>query len=316
MDELCRMVKSTSSRQASEISTSVIKNVVPPRHTKFCRFAQEFHEERGLSLVGVDPRSLSGNSDILEKEWDAVFTCPMPLPGHMKKVKAYHVRPEFAEKLVHRHWDVYQEGPFNYEVGVQFAKAFAMENCIASRTGPKKEIYIIAWAPFAEKAMKSSEERHNIENKKNRWQDQMGGKGKKLKRDDGSTRSTKTDEVWPGVQEGLMFLFEDEEKQQLGNMKNSAQERLKMAKAALEDAHTQVEVEVRDLHRCEGAQQTFNMATMIQSEISSLQDQETRDRILALMSKFPAKPLKDIAQLEKDVAEAKVKHLCFLLFAS
>ena len=60
--------------------------------------------------------------------WDAILTCPKTVQGSSKKVKAYHVRPEFSEDLVRHHWVVYQEGPFMYERDMQFAKAFALEN--------------------------------------------------------------------------------------------------------------------------------------------------------------------------------------------
>ena len=46
------------------------------------------------------------------------FLAPKPSLGTTtKKIKAYHVKPEFGEALVHHHWDVYQEGPFMYEIG-------------------------------------------------------------------------------------------------------------------------------------------------------------------------------------------------------
>ena len=80
----------------------------------------------------------------MKKDWVAVFTCPMPITRSNKKVKAYHVRPKFAEKLVHHHWDVYQEVSFNHEMGLQFAKAFVMENYSFARIGSTKDINIIA----------------------------------------------------------------------------------------------------------------------------------------------------------------------------
>lgn len=304
------MVKGTSSRQVSD--SSIIKRVLPPKQTKFCRYADEFQVERGLSITGMDPRTLVGDKSILEKEWDAVFTCPMPVTGTNKKVKAYHVRPEFAEKLVHRHWDVYQEGPFNHEVGLLFAKAFAVENCPAARTGPTKEIYTIAWAPFAEQAMKSSEERHNIENKRRRWEDQMSGKTRVSHLEEGSTRSTKTADAWAGLPSPQVKLFEDEEKQQIHSLKRFTQDRLQVARTAVEVARSRVDVAVRDLHRAEGAQQSSSIATMLQGEITSMQDQETRGRLLALMSQLQANPLNNIAQLEETVLEAKVSHLSLM----
>ena len=88
-------------------------------------------------MTGVDPHHLHGSNNISDKVWDGVFTCPKPVQGSYKKVKAYHVKPKFAEELVKRRWDVYQEGPFMYEIGVQFSKAFALENCPTSKKSPQ-----------------------------------------------------------------------------------------------------------------------------------------------------------------------------------
>ena len=131
-----------------------------------------------------------------------------------KKVKAYLVRPKLAEKLVHRHWDVYQEGPFNHEVGLHFSKAFAIEICSLVNTGSIKDINIIAWAPFAEQAMRSLEERHNIENKRGRWEEKMSGKTRVSHLEEGSTRSTKAVNEWAGLPPPHVKLSKDEEKQQ------------------------------------------------------------------------------------------------------
>ncbi|MCO5586419.1 hypothetical protein L7F22_040359 [Adiantum nelumboides] len=101
-----------SSKHLIQASSTLARNIEPPLHTKFCRLAEEFHKERGLPLEGVDPRSLTRNNDISEEDWEAVFICLKHVPGSQKKVTAYHVQTEFLQKLVWRHWDVYQEGPF------------------------------------------------------------------------------------------------------------------------------------------------------------------------------------------------------------
>ncbi|MCO5565094.1 hypothetical protein L7F22_018765 [Adiantum nelumboides] len=99
-----------SSKHPIQASISLVRNIEPPLHTKFCRLIEEFQKERGLPLD--DPRSLIGNNDISEEGWEAVFICPKPVSGSSKKVKAYHVWTDFLQKLVWRYWDVYQEGPF------------------------------------------------------------------------------------------------------------------------------------------------------------------------------------------------------------
>lgn len=85
--------------------------------------------------------------------------------GSNRKVKVYYAKREFVELLVQKHWDVYQEGIVFYKVTQSFAKGFSLENCSAVKDPTNKDLYIVAWAPFAERAMKSSEEHCNSENK-------------------------------------------------------------------------------------------------------------------------------------------------------
>ena len=238
----------------------------------------------------------------------------MPVTGSSKKVKAYHVRPEFAEKLVHRHWDVYQEGPFNHKVGLQFAKAFPMESCSFVRTGSMKDINIIAWAPFAEQAMRSSEERHNIENKRRRWEEKMSEKTRVSHLEEGSTRPTKTVDEWAGLPPPHVKGFEDEEKQQIHSLQRFIQDRLQAAKAIVAEAKSKVDAAVRDLHRAEGAQQSSTIASKLGLEIQCMQDDEVRSRLLALMSQIESNPLNNIAQLEATKVQAEVSHFFHTTF--
>ena len=74
-------------------------------------------------------------------------------------------------------------------------------------------------------------------------------------------------------------------------------------------ARSKVDVAVRDLHRAEGAQQSSSIATKLEVEIVSMQDEEIRGRLLALMSQLQGNSLNNIALLEQTVLEAKVSHL-------
>ena len=69
---------------------------------------------------------------------------------------------------------------------------------------------------------------------------------------------------------------------------------------------------MRDLHRTNGAQQLSNIAKTLQGETTSMQDQETHDRLLSLMNQLHANPLNNIAQLEAIVLEAKVSHFSIM----
>lgn len=64
-----------------------------------------------------------------------------------------------------------------YEVTQSFAKGYALANCSATKDPANKDLYIVAWAPFVERAMKSSEEHRNLENKCKRWKDTMRSLG-------------------------------------------------------------------------------------------------------------------------------------------
>ena len=75
-----------------------------------------------------------------------------------------------------------------YEVGIQFAKAFALGNCTTTTSTPGK--HQIAWVAFAEREMKALEERHNLQSKIKRWEDQMSGRGRVTRTTVASTRSS------------------------------------------------------------------------------------------------------------------------------
>ncbi|MCO5591249.1 hypothetical protein L7F22_045230 [Adiantum nelumboides] len=231
----CIMVP--SSKHPIQASSSLVRNIEPPLHTKFCRLVEEFHMEHGLPLEGVDPRSLIGNNDISGEDWQAIFICPKPISGSQKKVKSYHVRTEFLQKLVWRHWDVYQEGPFMYEVGNQFAKVFALENC--SEFGKHQ----ISWANFAKRAMRASEERHNLQNKIKRWEEQMSGRRQGSKTTVASTKpSLKIEGMFVPLSsvptEGCLVQLEEEDSRTLTKMKNIAEGRLKDYKMDTLQRHT------------------------------------------------------------------------------
>lgn len=294
------MGRSTSSSQRTEGSTSIIKNVSPPLQTRFCRYANEFHEDRGLSLDGVDPRSIHGNNDINDKQWSEVFACPKPALGTTKKVKAYHVRPEFAAALVHRHWDVYQEGPFMYEIGQQFAKAFALENCVAAITGTTAIDCTIAWAHFAERAMKNSEERHHLQNKRKKWDEQMKTK---------VNQSVEQDQSFKGKEEfkytSRSVRFSATDLIRMCKMKEETQERLSVAKSTLQTATDAVEDSIKKLHIAEGKKQS-TCASNLQSEIMELSSESDRQRLLVFMEKMRANVEVDILELEHKVQISKV----------
>lgn len=60
-----------------------------------------------------------------------------------------------------------------YEIGHQFAQTFALANFEAAREASNKKGYVIAWAIFAERAMKSSKERYNLANRHREWEATM-----------------------------------------------------------------------------------------------------------------------------------------------
>lgn len=291
------MGRSTSSSQRIEGSTSIIKNVSPPLQTQFCRYATEFHEDRGLSLDGIDPKSIHGNNDIKDKQWNEVFSCPKPALGTTKKVKAYHVRPEFAEALVHRHWDVYQEGPFMYEIGQQFAKAFALENCVAAITGTAAVDYTIAWAHFAERAMKNSEERHHLQNKRKKWAEQMKTQSVE------QVQSVKLNEEFKHTYRPVRFTAT--ELIRMCKMKEEAEGRLTVAKSTLQTATDAVEDAVKKLHIAEGQKQN-TCASKLQSEIMELSLESDRQRLLDFIEKMRANVEVDVIELEHKVQISKV----------
>lgn len=300
------MTKSKESSEPIKGSTSLIRRVPTPMQTKFCRSAQEFHEDRALSLHGVDPRTLHGDNDILDKEWTNVFTCPKPGPGSSKKVKAYHVKPQFAEALVQKHWAVYQEGPVMYEIGQQFAKAFAMENCVAAKSGKKKEDYVIDWAHFAERAMKNSEDRHHLANKRKRWEDHML---QKLGPRDGHGCSFGREDSWTTLQETRRIEYEQGHRNQVIRIKQAAHDRMAKAEGLVEDAKMKLDAATRELHRAEGAQSHSIYVTALQGEISSLSSEYDRERLLKLMESFKGTGEEDLSKLQQSVEDAKVCHV-------
>ena len=128
-----------------------------------------------------------------------------------------------------------------------------MENCSLAKIGLMKDINSIAWAPFAEQAMKILDQRHNIENKCRTWEEQMSGKTRVFHLEEGSTQSTKIVNKWVGLPPPHVKLFEEQEQQQIHNLQRFVQDRLQVAKTNVEVARTRVDVSMRNLHKAEGA---------------------------------------------------------------
>lgn len=131
-----------------------------------------------------------------------------------------------------------------YEVGTQFAKAFALENYTEATSTPSK--HQIAWVAFAERAMKAWEERHNLQSKIKRWEEQMSGRGRGSKTTGASTRaSVKTEGMsvpLSSVPTGRCLVqLGEEDSRVLAEMKNIAEGRLQVSKSILEGAKKQVE---------------------------------------------------------------------------
>ena len=260
--------------------------------------------QTSLMKIGVDPRSLHGKSEILDENWYSVFTCPKPLPGNHKKVKSYHVKEQFAEQLVHHHWEVYQEGPWMYEIGHQFAKAFALENCEAAKEASDKKGYVIAWAQFAERAMKSSKERHNLANKCKKWEAAMnnrlnvGGLGA-------------SDPIHAGVPLralGRSMQFDKMQLQEIIDMGTRADDRVKMEKQNLDSSKMVVEVAMHDLHYAEGRKSNNSMVNALQAKINVLKEDLERQRLISLITKLREEGQADLQSLELNVVRSKVSH--------
>ena len=92
-------------------------------------------------------------------------------------------------------------------------------------------------------------------------------------------------------------------------MKANVELRVVEARSAINNAKMQVDLAVCNLHRAEGAQQSSSIATKLEVEIVSIQDEEIHGQLLALMSQLQGNPVNNIAQLEQIVLEAKVSHL-------
>ena len=115
--------------------------LVEPLQRTFCRTATDFAAIHGLSSVGKDPRQIR---EISITDWTNVFSCPMP--GLGQKIRHDEAKQEYHEDLILLHWKVYQELPKNGELGIYFAKGFAIERL---KVAPEQ----INWAHFAEEAM-------------------------------------------------------------------------------------------------------------------------------------------------------------------
>ncbi|MCO5589138.1 hypothetical protein L7F22_043104 [Adiantum nelumboides] len=107
-----------------------------PRQTRFCQTKEEFHEEYGLNLEGVDPRL---------------------------------VRPEFLEDCALLYYKVYQTTPPNYEITIKFACGFAFERCTLARNPTSMAQHKVAWAVFAESVINNVAVRNKLLTKMAMW---------------------------------------------------------------------------------------------------------------------------------------------------
>ncbi|MCO5552317.1 hypothetical protein L7F22_005828 [Adiantum nelumboides] len=105
--------------------------------------------------------------------------------------------------------------------------------------------------------MRASEERHNLQNKIKRWEEQMSGRGRGSKTAAASTRSSlKTKGTSVPLSSvptgGCLIQLVEEDSLTLAKMKHIAEGRLQDYKSRLEGAKKPVEDQVRELHRAEG----------------------------------------------------------------
>ena len=128
----------------------------------FCIKKEDFHAVYGLTMVGVNPRDLL-DKDIPKDLWLAVFK---ELHSGKGAIKARLVHDDLKEAVRALHRAVYQEEKItNGELSIAFAKGLAFHFGANEHASRKP----VAWALFAEEAMKMSATRGELEKKKRRW---------------------------------------------------------------------------------------------------------------------------------------------------
>ncbi|MCO5571277.1 hypothetical protein L7F22_025015 [Adiantum nelumboides] len=85
---------------------------------------------------------------------------------------------------------------------------------------------------------------------------------------------------------GCLVQLAEEDSRALGEMKNIAEGRLQDYKSRLEGAKKQVDDQVRELHRVEGAQSSNTLAIKLQQEIDCMQDPVAGQRLIDLIGQF------------------------------
>ena len=249
----------------------------------------------------MDPRTLRGKNDISSKDWSDVFSCPKPESaqgtGAARRVKCYNVKMEHLERLIHRHWDVYQQEPNNYEIGLLFAKAFALENCTAAKqasTTEEKERYTIAWAHFAEEVMQNAEAKQNISAKRKKWEEIQDLK---------TPTSYKTDVGMSGTHAGTAYMkapYSTEELQNIESMGSLANQAFLTTKEGVEKAHQDVDDACRDLHRAEGTLEGRSSVRLyLESQMKSMKSEEERAPLRKMLEEL--QPTVDIHNLRTKV---------------
>ncbi|MCO5583813.1 hypothetical protein L7F22_037727 [Adiantum nelumboides] len=158
--------------------------------------------------------------------------------------------------------------------------------------------------------MRASEERHNLQNKIKRWEEQKSGRGRGSKTTAASTKSSlKIEGTFVPLSSvptgGCLVQLAEEDSKALAEMKNIAEGRLQDYKSRLEGAKKQVEDQVRELHRAEGAQSSNTLAINLQTEIDCMQDPVARQRLVDLIGQFSSTTRESLAKLESKVARAK-----------
>ncbi|MCO5568034.1 hypothetical protein L7F22_021730 [Adiantum nelumboides] len=139
--------------------------------------------------------------------------------------------------------------------------------------------------------MRASDERHNLQNKIKRWEEQMSGRGRGSKTTGASTISSLKIEgtsvpLSSVPTEGCWVQLAEEDSRALREIKNIAEGRLQDYKSRLEGAKKQVEDQVKELHRAEGAQSSNTLAIKLQTEIDCMQDPVAQQRLVDLIGQF------------------------------
>lgn len=162
---LCKEPAKEMAASSAKQAFSGIKqeDLCSDKQAVFCIKKEDFHAVYGLALVGVNPRDLL-DKDIPKEVWLAVFK---ELHCGKGAIKARLVCDKFKEAVRGLHRAVYQEEKItNGELSIAFAKGLAFHfggDKLHASCKP------VAWALFAEEAMKMSAVRGELERKRKRW---------------------------------------------------------------------------------------------------------------------------------------------------